>query len=74
MKTSFLSREEQLVVDALTGERITWRTMAGIARDTGLTEGQVREILERYESDLFRIDRGASMLGTDLVGLRANVG
>jgi len=73
MKTSILSGEEQLVVDALSGERVTWRTMAGISRDTGLTEEQVREILERYESDLFRIERGASILGTALVGLRANV-
>ncbi len=44
--------EETLVFMALDGVDDTWRTVGGIARQTGLTEDRVLETLKKYHSDL----------------------
>jgi len=52
----------------------TWRTIAGIARQTGLTEARVSEIVAKYNLQLTRLSDTPSFSGSALVGLIENVG
>src|SRR2546427_10374435 len=49
--------EEIKVSMALDGPRNTWRTIGGIARQTGLSEERVAQILDKYKA----IVKGASL-------------
>jgi hypothetical protein len=66
--------DEILVFKALDGPRITWRTIWGIARDTGLSEQRVAEILKKYDLKLTRFAETPSISGSALVGLFEKVG
>jgi hypothetical protein len=47
-KDSVTDPDEVKVFLALDGPRYTWRTMGGIARQTGLSEERVAQILAKY--------------------------
>jgi hypothetical protein len=66
--------EEIKVFMALDGPRITWRTFGGIARETGLSEARVAQILAKYNLKLTRLAETPSISGSALVGLIEKVG
>jgi hypothetical protein len=66
--------DEIKVFTALDGPQITWRTMGGIARQAGLSEERVAEILDRYNLKLTRQAETPSISGSALVGLIEKVG
>ena len=66
--------EEIKVFMALDKPEYTWRTMRGIARQTGLTEGRVAQILAKYNLQLTRLSQTPSVSGSALVGLIEKVG
>lgn len=66
--------DEIKVFLALDGPNYTWRTASGIARQTGLTEQRVWEILKKYNMGLTRISEVPSASGSALVGLLEKVG
>jgi hypothetical protein len=66
--------EERLVFAALDGPNYTWRTIGGIARQTGLSEKRVSEILDKYNLSLTRQSEVPSISGSALVGLIEKVG
>jgi hypothetical protein len=66
--------DEVKVLLALDGNNYTWRTIGGIARQTGLTEIQVSKILAKYNLKLTRLSDTPSILGSALVGLIEKVG
>jgi DNA-directed RNA polymerase sigma subunit (sigma70/sigma32) len=66
--------EEIKVFMALDGARYTWRTMSAIARQTGLSEERVAQILAKYNLRLTRLSETPSLSGSALVGLIAKVG
>jgi len=59
---------------ALDGPNYTWRTIGGIARQTGLGEEQVERILAKYNLKLTRLSEVQSVSGSALVGLIEKVG
>lgn len=59
---------------ALDGPEYTWRTMSGVARQTGLSEAQVAQILAKYNLRLTRLSETPSLSGSALVGLIEKVG
>jgi hypothetical protein len=67
-------RDEIKVFMALDGANYTWRTMSGIARQTGLPESRVAEILGKYNLTLTRLSETPSISGSALVGLIEKVG
>jgi hypothetical protein len=66
--------EEVKVFNALDGPHCTWRTISGIARQTGLSEEQVAEIVAKYDLELTRQAETPSITGQPFVGLIENVG
>ena len=66
--------EEVKVFLALDGPNYTWRTLGGIARQTGLSEQRVAEILKKYNLKLTRLSETPSVSGSALVGLIEKVG
>ena len=66
--------DERLVFTALDGPNYTWRTLGGIARQTGLSEERVSEIVAKYDLKLTRLSDVPSISGSALVGLIENVG
>lgn len=66
--------DEIKVFMALDGPSYTWRTVGGIARQTGLSEKRVLEILAKYNMELTRLSETPSASGTALVGLLEKVG
>jgi hypothetical protein len=66
--------DEIKVFMALDGAQYTWRTISGIARQTGLTEDRVAQILAKYNLELTRLSETPSVSGSALVGLIEKVG
>jgi hypothetical protein len=66
--------DEIKVFMALDGPDYTWRTMSGIARQTGLGEDRVAQILAKYNLRLTRLSETPSVSGSALVGLIEKVG
>ena len=66
--------EEIKVFMALDGPQYTWRTMSGIARQAGLSETRVAQILAKYNLTLTRLSETPSVSGSALVGLIDKVG
>jgi hypothetical protein len=66
--------DEIKVFMALEGPSLTWRTFGGIARQTGLPEERVAQIIAKYSPDLVRLSETPSISGDALVGLVENVG
>ncbi|HUI07656.1 MAG TPA: hypothetical protein VL486_11705 [Verrucomicrobiae bacterium] len=66
--------DEIKVFMALDGPAYTWRTVGGIARQTGLSEQRVLQILAKYNMQLTRLSETPSASGNALVGLLEKVG
>jgi hypothetical protein len=66
--------DEIKVFMALDGPQYTWRTISGIARQTGLNEDRVAQILAKYNLKLTRLSETPSVSGSALVGLIEKVG
>jgi len=66
--------EERKVFMALDGPNDTWRTIGGIARQTGLSEEQVMKILSKYDMQLTCLSSKPAASGMPLAGLLEKVG
>ena len=66
--------DERKVFAALDGPAYTWRTIPAIARQTGLPEPRVSQILDKYNLKLTRRSEVPSVSGQPLVGLIEKVG
>jgi hypothetical protein len=66
--------DETKVFMALDGPNTTWRTTWGIARQAGLSEERVWEIMKKYNLQLTRLSDVPSASGSPLVGLLEKVG
>jgi hypothetical protein len=66
--------DEIKVFKALDGPDYTWRTMSAIARQTGLSEARVAQILAKYNLKFTRLSETPSVSGSALVGLIEKVG
>lgn len=66
--------DEVKVFNALDKPEYTWRTVGGIARQTGLSEARVAQILAKYDLELTRMSGTPSVSGSALVGLIEKVG
>ena len=66
--------DEIKVFMALDDPTCTWRTMSAIARQTGLSEAGVAEILVKHNLTLTRLSEVRSITGQALVGLIEKVG
>jgi len=66
--------DEIMVFMALDGPNYTWRTISAIARQTGLSEPRVAQILAKHNLRLTRLSETSSLSGQPLVGLIENVG
>jgi hypothetical protein len=66
--------DEIKVFRALDGPEYTWRTMSAVARQTGLSETKVAQILAKYNLKLTRLSETPSVSGSSLVGLIEKVG
>jgi len=66
--------DEIEVFKALDRPDYTWRTVSAIARQTGLSEARVTQILARYNLKLTRLSETPSVSGSALVGLIEKVG
>ena len=66
--------DEVKVFNALDGPGYTWRTISGIARQTGLPASRVSEILAKYNRTLTRLSDVTSLSGQALAGLIEKVG
>ena len=73
-KDTVTDPDEVKVFLALDGPNYTWRTMSGIARQTGLSEQRVAEILKKYNLTLTRLSETPAVSGSALVGLIEKVG
>jgi hypothetical protein len=73
-KDTVTDPDEVKVFLALDGPNNTWRTMSGIARQTGLPVQRVAEILKKYILTLTRLSETPSLSGSALVGLIEKVG
>jgi hypothetical protein len=73
-KTTISDSDEAKIFAALDEPDTTWRTVSAIARETGVPEARVEEILAKYDLQLTRYAEELSFLGTPLVGLIENVG
>ena len=73
-KTEVTDQDEIKVFMALDGPTFTWRTISGIARQTGLTEDRVAQIVAKYNLTLTRLSEVPSVSGSALVGLIEKVG
>ena len=66
--------DEIKVFMALDRPEYTWSTMRAIARQTGLSEDRVAQILAKYNLTLTRLSDTPSLSGSALVGLIEKVG
>ena len=66
--------DEIKVFMALDGPKYTWRTMSAVARQVGLPEARVAQILAKYNLQLTRLSETPSASGQPLVGLIEKVG
>ena len=66
--------DEIKVFMALDGPQYTWRTIGGVARQTGLSEERVAQIVAKYNLRLTRLSETPSVSGSALVGLIEKVG
>jgi hypothetical protein len=66
--------DEIKVFEALDRPDYTWRTIGGIARQTGLKEERIAQILDKYNLTLTRLAETPSVSGSALVGLIEKVG
>ena len=66
--------DEIKVFMALDKPEYTWRTMAGVVRQTGLSEDRVAQILAKYNLTLTRLSETPSASGSALVALIEKVG
>ena len=66
--------DEIKVFMALDGPQDTWRTIGGVARQTGLSEERVAQIVAKYNLRLTRLSEMPSVSGSALVGLIEKVG
>lgn len=73
-KDTVTDPDEVKVFLALDGPNYTWRTIGGIARQTGLSEQRVAEVLKKYNLTLTRLSETPSVSGSALVGLIEKVG
>jgi hypothetical protein len=73
-KSEVTDPDEVKVFTALDGPTYTWRTISGIARQTGLPESRVTEILAKYNMALTRLSEVPSLSGQGLAGLIEKVG
>ena len=73
-KDTVTEPEEVKVFLALDGPNYTWRPLGGIARQAGLSEKRVAEILKKYNLTLTRLSETPSVSGSALVGLIEKVG
>lgn len=73
-KNTVTDPDEVKVFLALDGPNYTWRTMSGIARQTGLNEQRVAEVLKKYNLTLTRLSETPAVSGSALVGLIEKVG
>ena len=65
--------EEVKVFEAMDSPKFTWRTISGLARQTGLSEEQVTRILEKHD-ELACFSDVPSISGSPIVGLTEKVG
>jgi hypothetical protein len=73
-KNTVKDPDEIKVFMALDGPSYTWRTIPAIARQTGLPESRVAQILAKYNLKLTRLSEVPSVSGEPLVGLIEKVG
>ncbi len=73
-KEVIIDQDERKVFMALDGPNYTWRTASAIARQTGLTENRVWEIMSKYNMQFTRMSETPSISGSALVGLLEKVG
>ena len=73
-KDTVTDPDETKVFMALDGPTYTWRTLSAVARQTGLSEARVAEILTKYDLTLTRLAEVRSITGQPLVGLIEKVG
>jgi hypothetical protein len=66
--------DELKVFQALDTDKGNWRTVWGVARQTGLSENRVSEILSKYDLKLTTFANVPSISGSALVGLIEKVG
>ena len=66
--------DEIKVFMALDGPSYTWRTLSGIARQTGLAEERIAQVAAKYNLQLTRLSETPSVSGQALVGLIEKVG
>ena len=73
-KATVIDPDEMKVFSALDGPDTTWRTLTGIARQSGLSPQRVAEILTKYDLSLTRVAEEPSLSSQPLVGLIEKVG
>lgn len=73
-KQTVTDPDEMKVFMALDGPETTWRTVPGIARQAGLSEDRVSQILHKYNLTFTRQWNTPSISGSALVGLIEKVG
>ena len=66
--------DEVKVFTALDGPQHTWRTIGGIARQSGLPEERIAQILDKHDLKLTRRSATPSISGQPLAGLIEKVG
>lgn len=66
--------DESKVFMALDAPKYTWRTISAVARQVGLSEERVLQILQKYNRQLTRLSETPSISGQPLVGLIERVG
>ena len=66
--------DERKVFTALDGANGNWRTVWGVAKQTGLSEDRVSQIIEKYNLQLTRFADVPSISGSAIVGLIEKVG
>jgi hypothetical protein len=73
-KKELTNQDEIKVFMALDGPEVTWRTIPGIARQTGLSPDRVAQIVAKYNLRLTRMSDVPAVSGSALVGLIEKVG
>ena len=73
-KDAITDPDERKVFSALDGPEYTWRTVGGIARQAGLPDERVADILKKYNLTLTRLSETPAVSGSALFGLIEKVG
>ncbi len=66
--------DEVKVFKALDAPETTWRTVSGVARETGLAPERVLAVISKYDLGLIHRSEVPSVSGQALVGLLEKVG